>query len=308
MLVDGGVCKTTDDCLMVTQTLGTSTTLFFQKNPLVDNLDLRPSPIERGLFNVKKSHSILHLIIISVWRLNQRSSTNKVLRNSTSINPTPTITETFYSSSLNPFNRWIRWSNNTNPAKPSCPSVNWRTWFTSGNFLKFISVNLHFYTWFLLLLPLAYTDEVHTSPCKRPAAATRAYTPQGNGLFQSTLAFMASVRTFWLWIFYSSSHEQILASTSNSMYVVYPSNFCFVFLVFFFSLLLLSFSRKSSLLVAKSSTKKKQKEKGRIKFGREIKVRSSEFPEISFLSTFQQQAKVSSTLALIALTEEIQTK
>ncbi|EGT43214.1 hypothetical protein CAEBREN_08666 [Caenorhabditis brenneri] len=39
----------------VQQTLGTSTTLFFQKNPLVDNLDLRPSAIERGLYNFDDS-------------------------------------------------------------------------------------------------------------------------------------------------------------------------------------------------------------------------------------------------------------
>ncbi|CAO4385601.1 unnamed protein product [Caenorhabditis nigoni] len=56
MLIDSGVAnKTTDDCVMVQQTLGTSTTLFFQKNPLVDNLDLRPSPFERGLYNFDDS-------------------------------------------------------------------------------------------------------------------------------------------------------------------------------------------------------------------------------------------------------------
>ncbi|KAF1748062.1 hypothetical protein GCK72_024529 [Caenorhabditis remanei] len=55
MLVDSGITKTTDDCVMVTQTLGTSTTLFFQKNPLVDNLDLRPSAVERGLYNFDDS-------------------------------------------------------------------------------------------------------------------------------------------------------------------------------------------------------------------------------------------------------------
>ncbi|CAL2050232.1 unnamed protein product [Caenorhabditis brenneri] len=55
MLIDSGVSKTTDDCVMVQQTLGTSTTLFFQKNPLVDNLDLRPSAIERGLYNFDDS-------------------------------------------------------------------------------------------------------------------------------------------------------------------------------------------------------------------------------------------------------------
>lgn len=55
MLIDGGITKTTDDCVMVTQTLGTSTTMFFQKNPLVDNLDLRPSAVERGLYNFDDS-------------------------------------------------------------------------------------------------------------------------------------------------------------------------------------------------------------------------------------------------------------
>uniref|UniRef100_A0A1I7TJC9 Pal1-domain-containing protein n=1 Tax=Caenorhabditis tropicalis TaxID=1561998 RepID=A0A1I7TJC9_9PELO len=55
MLIDSGVTKASDDCVMVTQTLGTSTTLFFQKNPLVDNLDLRPSAIERGLYNFDDS-------------------------------------------------------------------------------------------------------------------------------------------------------------------------------------------------------------------------------------------------------------
>ncbi|CCD66693.1 uncharacterized protein CELE_T25B2.2 [Caenorhabditis elegans] len=55
ILLDSRVTKATDDCVMVTQTLGTSTTLFFQKNPLVDNLDLRPSAIERGLYNFDDS-------------------------------------------------------------------------------------------------------------------------------------------------------------------------------------------------------------------------------------------------------------
>uniref|UniRef100_A0A8R1HMI2 Uncharacterized protein n=1 Tax=Caenorhabditis japonica TaxID=281687 RepID=A0A8R1HMI2_CAEJA len=51
MLIDNGDSETVEDCVLVTQTLGTSTTLFFQKNPLVDNLDLRPSAVERGLYN-----------------------------------------------------------------------------------------------------------------------------------------------------------------------------------------------------------------------------------------------------------------
>ncbi|CAI2357204.1 unnamed protein product [Caenorhabditis sp. 36 PRJEB53466] len=55
MLVDSGLPKTNNDCVMVQQTLGTSTTLFFQKNPLVDNLDLRPSAAERGIFNFDDS-------------------------------------------------------------------------------------------------------------------------------------------------------------------------------------------------------------------------------------------------------------
>lgn len=55
MLIDSGITKATDDCIMVQQTLGTSNTLFFQKNPLVDNLDLRPSAIERGLYNFDDS-------------------------------------------------------------------------------------------------------------------------------------------------------------------------------------------------------------------------------------------------------------
>ncbi|CAB3400107.1 unnamed protein product [Caenorhabditis bovis] len=47
----GIVTKNSDDCVVLTQTLGTSTTYFFQKDPDAENLSLRPSVVERGLYN-----------------------------------------------------------------------------------------------------------------------------------------------------------------------------------------------------------------------------------------------------------------
>ncbi|CAI5454979.1 unnamed protein product [Caenorhabditis angaria] len=51
-LSDSGITTTnSDDCVVLTQTLGTSTTYFFQKEPTAMNMNLRPSAKERGLYN-----------------------------------------------------------------------------------------------------------------------------------------------------------------------------------------------------------------------------------------------------------------